>query len=176
MASNRFFINYLVILIMTFSFINCNNSTEPPKENPPEKIKLFVNEFMASNRTTIADEKGQYEDWIELYNGEDTTIFLKYFYLTDDLSKKQKWNFPDTSILPKKWLLIWCDEDSLQGPLHANFKLSISGEQIGIFTFDGKAVDTLTYGPQRQDTSFGRFPDGADYWKFMIPTPNNTNR
>lgn len=166
----------IIIFLIFISFSSCDKPTEPPKENPPQRLKLFINEFMASNHSTIADEKGQYDDWVELYNGEDTTINLNQFYLTDDLAKKTKWRFPSVFIQPKKWILIWCDEDSSQGILHSNFKLSAAGEQLGLFTVDGKAIDTITYGPQKTDTSYGRYPDGADFWKFMNPSPNNTNR
>lgn len=69
-----------------------------------------------------------------------------------------------------------CDNDTSQGILHANFKLSASGEQLGIFSPSRKIIDTLTYGVQKSDTSYGRFPDGSVNWKFMLPTPGAKNR
>ncbi len=49
---------------------------------------LFVNEFMAENDTTIQDPDGTgFPDWIEIYNGGDTTVDLGGLYLTDDLSE-----------------------------------------------------------------------------------------
>lgn len=167
-----FLLSFVVLLLNQA----CDKPTEPPKDNPPQRLKLYINEFMASNKTTIADEKGQYDDWVEIYNGEDTTINLGYFYLTDDFTKKYKWKFPDTPLNSKKWILIWCDEDSSQGKLHSNFKLSAAGEQIGIFSINDKTIDTITYGQQKTDTSYGRFPDGANFWKFMNPTPNASNK
>lgn len=167
--------NLIFLFILTFFIQSCDKPTEPPKNEASQKLKLFINEFMASNKSTIADEKGQYDDWVELYNGEDTIINLNQFYLTDDFLKKTKWRIPTVLIQPKSWILIWCDEDSSQGILHANFKLSSLGEQLGIFFIDGKVIDTITYGPQKTDTSYGRFPDGTDFWKFMRPTPNSSN-
>ena len=36
--------------------------------------------------------------------------------------------------------------------------------------------DTLTYGEQTTDVSFGRQPDGSDTWTtFATPTPGATN-
>jgi len=167
----------IILTILVFTTINaCDKSTEPEPKEQPQKLKLYINEFMASNKSTIADEKNQYDDWFELYNGEDTTINLSLFYLTDDFNKKNKWRMPNFNLQPKSWILIWCDEDSAQGILHSNFKLSAAGEQLGIFSLSLKAIDTITYGPQKTDTSFGRFPDGADFWKFMQPTPNNPNK
>jgi hypothetical protein len=76
-------------------------------------------------------------------------------------------------------MLVWCDDDPEQGPLHATFKLSGDGEQIGFF--DGSvqppaAIDTLSYGPQSVDVSLGRAYDGADDWIFFTtPTPEASN-
>ncbi len=34
----------------------------------PAQAQIVINEVMASNQTTIADEDGDYEDWIEILN------------------------------------------------------------------------------------------------------------
>ena len=36
-------------------------------------------------------------------------------------------------------------------------------------------IDTLTYGSQTADVSYGRCPDGEDDWGFMDPTPEAGN-
>ncbi|MDR4989243.1 MAG: hypothetical protein RG741_10445, partial [Bacteroidales bacterium] len=38
--------------------------------------QLVINEMMASNATTIVDEDGDYEDWVELYNAGNEVINL----------------------------------------------------------------------------------------------------
>lgn len=164
----------IILFVVIISFQFCDKPLEPEKSEP--KLKLYINEFMALNRSTIADEKNQYDDWVEIYNGEDTSINLSYFYLTDNFNKKTKWRMPAVTIPPKKWILIWCDEDTSQGLLHANFKLDGGGERIGIFSLSLETIDTITYGPQKIDTSFGRFPDGYSNFKFMVPSPNNSNK
>ena len=57
---------------------------------------LVINEFMADNEETIEDpdEPGEFPDWIELYNGSDSTIILSGMFLTDDLSEPTKWQIP----------------------------------------------------------------------------------
>ena len=35
---------------------------------------LVINEFMASNGSTVADPQGQYDDWIEIYNAGPGTV------------------------------------------------------------------------------------------------------
>ena len=61
---------------------NSNNSSLMPCEPvifeliESENPLLFINEFMASNDSTIADEAGEYDDWIEVYNGDDDPVWL----------------------------------------------------------------------------------------------------
>jgi len=142
---------------------------------------LFVNEFMAANRTTIADEAGDFDDWVELYNAGSTAVSLSGLCLTDNLAQPAKWSFPDTAVAAGGYLLIWADDEASEGPLHACFNLGAAlGEQLGLFaTTGGHAllIDTLTFGPQRADTSYGRLPDGGPEWQFLSsPTPGAANR
>ena len=39
--------------------------------------QVVISEFMADNKHTLADEDGQYPDWIELYNPTDQDIPLE---------------------------------------------------------------------------------------------------
>ncbi len=140
-------------------------------DGPP----LFINELMASNDATIADEFGEYDDWAELYNGGNDPISLGGLYLTDNLTDPHKWAFPDTTIGPGEFVIVWLDDDA-QGPMHATFKLSAGGEQLGIFSADASAVDALSFGEQTTDVSFGRTLDGAGRFEHQsLATPGTPN-
>ena len=148
-------------------------STNDPVEDPSS---LVVNEFLAINDNVNPDPAGEYDDWLEIYNPSENEIELGGIFLTDDLASPTKWAFPDTFISPESFILVWCDDDPQQGVLHATFKLSGNGEQVGIFDRDGiTPIDTLTFAAQLHDTSFGRYPDGAEEWYFLIPTPEGSN-
>ncbi len=77
------------------------------------------------------------------------------------------------------YLLVWADEDVLDNPsgLHASFKLGSGGEQIGLYESDGVTmVDSVSFGNQSEDISYGRFPNGSSTWYFMDqPSPNDAN-
>ena len=75
------------------------------------------------------------------------------------------------------FLLVWCDEDQEQGDLHTNFKLSAGGEFIALVASDGfTIIDSISFGIQIADISFGRVPDGNNSWvSFTTPTPNSSN-
>jgi len=137
---------------------------------------LVINEFLASNDRYGQDEAGDFADWIEIFNGGPETINMTGVCLTDDLSLPTKWEFPAVMLPPGERLIVWCDEDQGQGPLHANFKLKVSGEEIGLFTptaFGNVAIDTYIYGQQVPNVSEGRISDAGSEWVFLDPPSFN---
>ncbi|MCP4293732.1 MAG: T9SS type A sorting domain-containing protein [bacterium] len=144
-----------------------------------EPPSLFINEFLASNLTGITDETGTREDWVEIYNHGPGTAHLAGYYLTDNLDQPTRWAFPDTTVNAGEFLLVWCDSDPEDGPLHTNFKLSASGETIALFsplTQGNNLVDGRIFGSQNADVSEGRENDGHGNWiNFPIPTPGASN-
>jgi len=148
----------------------------------PERAATFpvvINEFMASNSATIRDPAGEPDDWVEIYNPSAAPIRLNGFFFTDNLANPTKWQFPDTTLAAKGFMLLWADDQSSQGSVHMPFKLSAGGEQLGIFapqSFGTIPVDTLSFGAQTTDISSGRLPDGGTTWKrFEKPTPGGSN-
>ena len=142
---------------------------------------IFINEFMASNDATIADENGEFDDWVEIYNAGTAAFDIGGKFVTDDLSEWNQWQIPTdnptlTTIPAGGYLILWFDGDEDQGILHVSPKLGGGGEQIGIYDTDGTPIDTLTYGEQSQDISEGRFPNGSlTFVKFASPTPGAAN-
>ena len=48
--------------------------------------------------------------------------------------------------------------------MHVGFKLSASGEEVGLVDRDGRTIiDAVTFGPQLPDVALGRLPDGGSY-------------
>jgi Lamin Tail Domain len=132
---------------------------------------IVINEFLADNQTGAKDEKGQTEDWIELYNRSNNSYDLKGFRLTDNKNNPDKWDFPQGAIIgPKGYLVVWCDEDSSQGPLHVNFKLAATGEFLMLSAPNGTVYDSLSFGQQFPDISTGRFPNGTGPFTTMPTT------
>lgn len=140
---------------------------------------LAINEFMASNSMTATDPAGEHDDWIEIINVSTSPLRLKGKYLTDNLTRPNKWALPDTTLPPGGLALIWADDQGAQGRFHAPYKLDKAGEAIGIFdstTAGFTVLDSLTFGLQETDVSVGRYPDGAGPFVAMNhPTPGAPN-
>jgi hypothetical protein len=144
-----------------------------------EASPLVLNEFLALNENGISDPSGEREDWLELYNAGTEAIALAGLHLSDDAGDPTNWAFPsETPPLPAgEFLLVWADNDLDQPGLHAGFRLSGDGEMVVLASADGLSIlDSLSFGPQQDDVSMGRVPDGSGPWlPQTTPTPGGSN-
>jgi CotH kinase protein/Lamin Tail Domain/FlgD Ig-like domain len=152
--------------------------TEEIRE-PQAVPNLVINEYLALNTTGIVDETGTHEDWCEIFNAGTEAVDLGGMYLTDDLSYTTKWAFPPVTLPAGDFLVVWCDSDPEDGPLHTNFKLNASGEALGIFNSlaNGNAlIHSCLFDQQESDISEGFCTDGgSEICTFSIPTPGFPN-
>lgn len=132
--------------------------------------QIAINEFMARNDITVSDQDGEFDDWIELFNYGSSTISLNGLFLSDNRAELNKWSFPDTNIIAGGFLIVWADNDPDQSGLHAEFKLSGSGEDIFLCDHQSNILDEVTFGPQVTSISFGRIPDGTGAFQAMEPS------
>ncbi len=141
--------------------------------------QISLNEINASNASIIADEDGDYEDWIEIYNYGDEEVNLKGFYLSDDYAEPYMWEFPEMILLPGEFLLVWASgkDRSVPGaPLHTNFRISRDGEEVYLTHADGHRIDEIAPTPIPTDMVYGRHPDGTGSWHYLThPTPGDAN-
>jgi len=146
-----------------------------------EPPALYINEIMAANETTIEDpdEDGAFEDWIEIYNAEAYDVDLGGMVLTDDPNDLGGYTIPTGVVIPAGgYLLFWADSDSEQGDLHTNFKLDRAGEFVGLYGTEDNGhglIDSIKFGEQIEDTSYGRDPAGGQWNLLSSPTPGFAN-
>lgn len=138
--------------------------------------QIVINEIMAANTKTVTDQDGEFDDWIELYNKSTESVDLSNWILTDNATNLDKYRFPSgTSIPPNSYLIIWADEDGKQTGLHANFKLSASGEELFLLDSNATQVDKLVYYEQIQDMAYARSPNGTGSFTIQEATYNKNN-
>ncbi len=140
---------------------------------------IKINEIMSSN-STIPDDHGETDDWIELYNTSDSAIDIGGMYVSDDISAPKKWRISSSTIIqPHGFLVLWADGQPTQGNLHTSFKLNSEGENLSLFMDDGVEygyIDTLSYDLFSANKTIGRYKDGdTGIYELAKPTPGDTN-
>ena len=119
-----------------------------------------INEFMASNQSTLVDEDGDRSDWIEIYNPGTTAINLSGWHLTTESSNLVQWQFPNVTLQADRYLLVFASGKNkvVAGqPLHTNFNLNQDGEYLALVRPDGSSI-VQSFDPfpaQRDDISYG---------------------
>jgi Sodium/hydrogen exchanger family/Lamin Tail Domain/CotH kinase protein len=119
----------------------------------------IISEFMASNETTIADQNGDFADWLELYNPGTAPVNLNGWYLTNKATKLTKWKIPAVTLPAGGFLVVFCSQKNYTDPsqpLATNFNLSESGGYVALVESDGKTVaSSYTFPIQYPDVSYG---------------------
>ncbi len=126
----------------------------------PASAQVQITEFMASNSRTLADDYGEYEDWIEIHNSSQATVNLYGWHLTDSAGNLTKWQFPSANLPSKGYLVVFAsnrDRRAAGAVLHTNFKLDAAGEYLALVRPDGSIATQFSpdYPPQMPDVSFG---------------------
>jgi len=140
---------------------------------------LRINEVLAINNSGLIDEYGENDDWFEIYNAGETVVNLQGMFVSDAMGASQKYQLPAVTIAPGKYLLLWADNNEVQGALHTNFKLSSGGESIAIFeTVDhgNVLIHGWKYGLMSPDISMGYYPKNGFAPEYLKnPTPGASN-
>jgi hypothetical protein len=131
---------------------------------------------MASNGSGIKDSEGETSDWIEIFNGGDSTVDLEGWRLTDD-PREQGWAFPKVSLEPGQYLIVFASgkQQSGDGELHANFRLKASPDFLALMRRSGRVVQQFApYPDQFSDVSYGIGNNGVTGY-LETPTPGAPN-
>lgn len=141
--------------------------------------KLRITELLAINNSVNKDEFGGYDDWFEIHNEDSRTVNLGGMYVSNSMNAPKSFQLPSISLAPGEYKIIWADNETTQGALHVDFKLSSLGEEVAIFeTVDhgNVLIHGWKFGLMSGDISMGFKPEtgtAPEYLKF--PTPGASN-
>lgn len=146
-----------------------------PDAIPADQAALVINEFMASNGTTLAypGDPSDFPDWVELYNPGSSDVSLNGLALTDTPGNPGRGTFPNGLTIPANgYYLFYFDADPF-----LPFGLSADGEYVGLYLVStGEMIDEYEFGPQAVDVSMGRIPNGTgDFVEMEQPNPGLDN-
>jgi hypothetical protein len=141
--------------------------------------QLVINEIMSSNLGTIADEDGDFSDWIEIHNKGDQALNLAGYGLSDDPSRVFRFVFPDITLAAGEYLLVWAsgkNRVSAGRPLHTSFSLSSAGEDVLLTSPGGELIDRIFPVFLPSNLSYGRESAGSGRLVYFLdPTPGYEN-
>ena len=115
-------------------------------------------------------------DFIELFNAGSLPVALGGWSLTDEpVGAPRHDRLPALSYIAGAGYTVLV-ADGAAGADHLNFRLSGDRGLLGLFDEDVTLIDLVSYGPQFQDVSQGRSPNGASTFAFFaLPTPGAPN-
>ena len=141
-------------------------------------IGVYISEFMASNKTTIADEYGVFSDWIELYNTTDKAVDLSGMGISDNISQPSKHRFPEGTLIEAGgYLLIFCSGNQSGAgaeELHVPFGLRAYGEDVVLSDKRGHILDSVSFSNMDADVSMVRTQSGT-FERSTRSTPGHPN-
>lgn len=146
-ATRKIEIFILVLFVFTISAFSQN---------------IVINETQSANLNTIADEDGEYSDWIELYNNGNSVINLYDWGISDKISEPFKWRFPRVLLGPGEYLLLFASgKDRIDWINHweTNIDQGDPWKYLADNTDPGAAWHTAIY----DDTNWSNGPSGIGY-------------
>jgi Lamin Tail Domain len=164
---------FFILIFFLIGFTNCNNDDDVDDINK----SIVINEVLPKNTQSGADEDGEFDDWIELYNLSSDELDISGFYLADSKKNPTKWKFPKGTYIPANgYLIVWADEDSTHiSGLHTNYKLSADGENVVLMSPTQEVINVVEYPPTLTEQSYARKPNGTGDFKWSAPSFNKSN-
>ena len=138
---------------------------------------LVISEVMTSNGETIADEDGDFRDWLELENRGSSEIDLSGVLVERD--GDASWEFPPIILSPGDRLLIWASSKDRSDPtsdLHTSFRLSRDGVRLELRSPEATLIHQMSVPALARDATFGLHPAFSEVLCFFPePTPGSQN-
>ena len=134
---------------------------------------IRINEVLTNNTTSIQDEYGRHEAWIEMENTSFTTYNIRGMYFTTDRSVLDpNMSVPERikrmSVIPsgdsrtqiggRQHLVFFCNSNPSQGKLHLSLEVPVS-EPLWIGFYNGNAtelIDSVSIPALAADQSYAR--------------------
>lgn len=143
--------------------------SEAETADKPRSLDILITEVVSKNGTSLrADGCEGCTEWVELFNPNDTAVSLTAFTLTDDMTQKDRHNFPEVELLPGQYLIVCCGRKNCaaEGHVRIDIGLSNQGEELFLFDGNGYLLDHVAFPALTADVSWARRSDGS--WGYCV--------
>ena len=147
---------------------------------PVIEPRVRINEVLAVSTAASLplDQDSQPRDWIEFHNEQTQPVNLAGWHLTDDPDAPEKWTFPNATIPPGGYLLVFASGTGTahaSGPPHTNFSLSQAGERLILSRPDGVIASDFNPPEMYPNATWGVRGGGTEFGHLRTPTPGAIN-
>jgi hypothetical protein len=136
---------------------------------------IRINEVVSSNTAGPKDEDGNYQGWVEIYNGENAAVDLSGWTLSDGIGTP--WAFPNIVLNSGELMVVFCSGPGNGRPpllgkyLHTDFYLNTEGGTVELKTDLSVTQSTVTY-PALPGNSSLTYSDALEQFIHVLaPTP-----
>ncbi|MFM9963379.1 MAG: lamin tail domain-containing protein [Planctomycetaceae bacterium] len=144
----------------------------------------LISEFLAKNNSVLADEDGEFTDWIEIHNPTANPVSLNNWYLTDNPGQLTQWKFPNITLAADEYRVIFASgKDRKSGELHTNFSLNDAGEYLALVRPNRSVAQEFSpsFPAQQKDVSFGLLTETAlvtsgTVGELLVPNSTDSTR
>ena len=142
---------------------------------------VYISEYSASNCNNNGANCGNYEDWVEIYNGTNESIDLSGYFLSDKIDNLTKWQFPGSLVVPSMSQVIvyasGLDPNFGVSTTNTSFKLTQTNndEYVILSDPDGQVLDYINLENHQLNHSFGRQSNSGNWSVYVDPTPGTSN-
>ena len=174
--------------ILGLLFVGCTSLMAQGAKN------IKINEVVTHNTTSIQDEFGKQDPWVELVNVAYSSYNVRGMYITTDKSvlnpkmsaaerMKRMTIIPNnesrTALSARQHVVFYLNSNPAEGGLHLAVKADSTTQWIALY--DGNAIDlidSVSIPALKVNCSYARVKDGSDEWAIKTPdtvTPNIEN-
>ncbi len=149
---------------------------------------LRINEVMVQNESSVIDDFGNHNAWVELFNSTYAPLEISSVYMTNDSTNKKMYPVPlgdvNTEIPSRQHVLFWADGKPSRGTFHMNITLTPGQDNwIGVYDADGLTLidEVVVPASLLPDQSYARVAEDQDGWEirtgegdlYITPSSNN---
>lgn len=141
---------------------------------------VFINEVCTGNAgnngntTAAVDKKGEYCDWLELYNSGESDADISGWTIVKDDSTT--FTFGDATVPAGGTLLVFSCKTYNGDASIPNTGYNLSGSGVKLVLMNGDTTeDSVEVPALNDDVTWARQPDGTGDFQMLFPTPGGSN-
>ena len=146
---------------------NTGEYSKTPIKDAKDDIDISFNEYLANNVSNVKNSEGKYYSMIELYNNGEKDVNLDGFFLTDDEANLNKYEFKDTVIKAKGYLVVYLSglNKKIGDEIHSSIKLENKDTTLVLTNANRVVLDKIKTEELSTNIVYGKYKNDWHMYK-----------